>query len=291
MNRPPILVDPLSVGSVLLRPMFNDQRLAAATGFIVQGVSGQLLITNRHVVTGRDNQTDQPLDEKNAAIPNRIAINHVSADDPVAWTETIEELYQGEDGSEPRWIEHPQWKNRADVVALPLKADGVKNVAPYDIGTMNADIHLGPTAGVSVIGFPFGKTASDNLAIWSTGFMASEHGANYENLPVFLVSCHTRSGQSGSPVVAYRAGSYLDSRGSWSFGESRIVRFLGVYSGRIHRDSDIGMVWKREVVHDIITAAGYRNPRPIALGGSLTYNTGNLPLISGYSEFMPKAPK
>ncbi|WP_179593317.1 trypsin-like peptidase domain-containing protein [Cupriavidus plantarum] len=290
MNLPPILIDPLSVGSVLLRPMFNDLPLAAATGFIVQGISGQLLITNRHVVTGRDNQTELPLDA-HASIPNRIAITHVSAVDPIAWTETIEDLYLDENDETPRWIEHPHWKNKADVVALPLSVKGVKNVAPYDIGAMNADILVGPTAGISVIGFPFGKTASDNLAIWSTGFMASEHGANYENLPVFLISCHTRSGQSGSPVVAYRTGSFLDSAGSFAITNGRVVRFLGVYSGRIHRDSDIGMVWKKEVVHEIITAAGYQNPKPIAIGGSLTYKTGDLPSTLGLSALMPKALK
>ena len=33
-----------------------------------------------------------------------------------------------------------------------------------------------------------------------------------------------------------------------------ITKFAGIYSGRIHKDSDIGMVWKRSAILELIEA-------------------------------------
>jgi hypothetical protein len=31
-----------------------------------------------------------------------------------------------------------------------------------------------------------------------------------------------------------------------------VTRFLGIYSGRINKDSDIGIVWKAEAIRELI---------------------------------------
>jgi len=40
--------------------------------------------------------------------------------------------------------------------------------------------------------------------------------------------------------------------GSTAFMGGPVERFLGVYSGRISDQSDLGFVWKEEVVRDIV---------------------------------------
>jgi hypothetical protein len=40
--------------------------------------------------------------------------------------------------------------------------------------------------------------------------------------------------------------------GDWQEGPEPVAELQGVYSGRINEESDIGIVWKREVIQEII---------------------------------------
>jgi hypothetical protein len=106
---------------------------------------------------------------------------------------------------------------------------------------------------VSVVGFPFGKTGGGSLGIWATGFMASEPSVDYDGLPVFLIDCRSRQGQSGSPVIAYRSGGMvaMADGGSAAFSGA-VCRFLGIYSGRINAESDLGIVWKASAIKELV---------------------------------------
>ena len=64
-----------SVQSLLIQMRFNGQPLSTGTGFIVIGPKGPLLITNRHNVTGRRQDNNQPL-SRTGGIPNEIQIVH-----------------------------------------------------------------------------------------------------------------------------------------------------------------------------------------------------------------------
>jgi hypothetical protein len=69
---------------------------------------------------------------------------------------------------------------------------------------------------------------------------------DYEDRPVFLIDATTRGGMSGSPVVLRIYGDYATIGGkSWT-------RFLGVYSGRIHDQTEIGRVWRPSVIKEIL---------------------------------------
>jgi len=243
-----------SMQSLLLDLRFNGQHLAHATGFVVASTAGPHLITCRHVVTGRDQDTNQPLAKDTGGIPNEVRILHHSLDSPRdgvlwGWVERIEPLY---DGVTPRWREHPTLGARADIVALPLMARDVQ-FFPYDLSA-DSKLELGPGDPVSVIGFPFGRAAGGFLGIWATGFIASETFVDWNDLPIQLIDSRTRQGQSGAPVVAYRAqGSTVMIDGvPKRIEEGAISQFLGVYSGRITDQSDVGMVWKAEAVRALI---------------------------------------
>jgi hypothetical protein len=239
-----------SVQSLLIQMQFDGQSIATGTAFVVNTPNkGPHLITNRHNVTGRDPDSDQPL-SKTGGVPNEIVVVHNRKDQLGQWVPRKEALYTGK---KARWIEHPTLGAKADFVALHLKHLDDVELYPYDPGNPGAKILVGPADPVSVIGFPFGVTAGGAFGVWATGFLASEPAVDFNDLPIQLVDCRTRQGQSGSPVLAYRAGGAvaLEGGGSGMFG-GPVERFIGVYSGRINAESDLGIVWKAAAVADLI---------------------------------------
>ena len=109
---------------------------------------------------------------------------------------------------------------------------------------------VSPSEAVSIIGFPFGLASSGKFPIWKTGHIASDIDLNYKDKPVFLIDATTKPGMSGSPVIARRNGFSQTSKGQRVGGTTE--RFLGVYSGRIQDNSDVGMVWKPETIDEIL---------------------------------------
>jgi hypothetical protein len=128
-----------------------------------------MLITNRHNVTGLNQQTDQPL-SPTGGIPNEVVIRHNRQGILGHWIPAVEPLH--ENGS-PLWLEHPRLGVKADFVALPLTHLLNVQLYPY---TLNADgpaVLIWPAEVVSVVGFPYGLTAGGCIALWATGFVAS----------------------------------------------------------------------------------------------------------------------
>ena len=156
-------------------------------------------------------------------------------------------------GDTPRWIEHPTLGAKADFVALKLTQLDDVDLHPYDPSNPGPKIHVGPADSVSVIGFPFGQTAGGAFGVWATGFLASEPIVEFAKLPIQLIDCRTRPGQSGSPVIAYRAGGAVAmDDGSSAMFAGPVDRFIGVYSGRINNESDLGIVWKASAIAELI---------------------------------------
>jgi hypothetical protein len=117
------------------------------------------------------------------------------------------------------------------------------------------DIQIGPSDYVSVVGFPFGLAGGGCLAIWATGFLATEIEVNQFDMPIVLVDCRARQGQSGSAVIAYRSGGLVAMRdgGSVAFSGA-VTKFIGIYSGRINSGSDLGIVWKASAIQELLEA-------------------------------------
>jgi trypsin-like peptidase len=226
--------------------------LPTATGFIVDTRAGPVLVTNRHVVTGRRQDTGKPLSEETGALPTDLTVHFRRQGAP--WhleARTLPLLDQ--DGS-PLWREHPELGARADIVALPLpKIQGV-DLTGLDMSGTEPEIFLAPAVAVSVVGYPFGLASAGWTPVWATGYVATEPDTDWEDLPVMLIDCRTRPGQSGSPVIANRAGMVLMMNGFSVHIGRAVWRFLGVYSGRIRDDSDLGTVWKVSALQELIAS-------------------------------------
>lgn len=242
-----------SVKSLLLQMQFQGQQLATGTGIVAEAPSGPVLVTNWHNVTGRNPQTKEPL-SSTGAVPDEIVIVHNRSGKLGEWVERTEKLVVD---AKPRWVEHPQHGDKLDVVALPLQHLDDVQLYPYaGLGENDPKIFCGPADAVSVVGFPFGLQAGGSLAVWATGFVASEPDIDFDSRPVFLIDCRTRPGQSGSAVIAYRSGGMvaMEDGGSAAFS-GPVTRFLGIYSGRVNAQSDIGLVWKATAVREVVAAA------------------------------------
>lgn len=249
----------LTMKSLFIEMFFDEQILSSGTAFLAANdtTSHCALITNRHNVTGRNQDTNECL-SKFCATPNYIVIHFHKGDSLGEWHKVKLPLYR-DDGT-PYWIEDPVLGAKADVIALNLKwGRDVNKFAYYMKSTLDRDnLYVGPSDTVSVIGFPFGISSSGKFPVWATGFMAQELLLITKENPVFLIDCRARQGQSGSPVVAYRAGGYRKIDGnkiSAVLSGTPKWEFLGIYSGRINNESDLGRVWHASVIERILNAA------------------------------------
>jgi hypothetical protein len=225
-----------------------------ATGFVLRDADlAPYLITNRHVVTGQNtlNGLKVPADTVPVSAL-RVAVHKASS--LGTWMPVA--LRLGDDEGQPYWLEHPVHGPRVDVIALPLA--GLLEHAGLDLITYP---HLPPTARMElgtelqVIGFPVGfNPVGDDvpLGVWTRGTIAWPPSLPWRNLPAFLIDCRSRPGQSGSPVVftVNEFTRYRHANGRVETGP--VHELIGVYSGRIHDGADVGIVWKRDAVREIV---------------------------------------
>jgi hypothetical protein len=80
--------------SLLLQMSVNKNPLGMGTGFVVQSPRGPVLITCRHNLSGRHQQTGQPL-SSTGGIPDTVNIMHHVQNQLGHWTPVPEALYDG----------------------------------------------------------------------------------------------------------------------------------------------------------------------------------------------------
>jgi len=244
----PIAIDEFSVKPLYLETYLNASLTSIATGFVVKKSGSHYLVTNWHVVTGRNPYNNQPLSAMGTADPDTLRI----------WfhTQNLGNLRPQDINIIDRqghrlWLEH-RLGREVDVVAVPFQVSPDVTIYDIDLVLADFDLMLYPSEAVSIIGFPEGLTSGGRLPIWKTGHIASDIDIDWNGKPAFLIDATTRSGMSGSPVIAKRVSIYQTSHGN-VIGNA--VRFLGVYSGREISDSgiEVGFVWKPRVISEILS--------------------------------------
>ena len=260
MSTYPLNIELPSLKSLFIEMYFDDQLLSTGTAILsaVDESSRCAVLTNRHNVTGRHQETGECL-SKTLGVPDSIVIYfHRSESNIGEWLKIKFPLYR-DDGTQ-LWIEHPKLGASADVVAINVKWGDDVLCLPYYIDN-NIDrigMIVNPAETVSVIGFPFGLSTVGKLPVWSTGFLAQELSLVTEEKPEFLIDCRSRQGQSGSPVIAYRVSNYRVVNGdkiTTRLSPQIAWEFLGIYSGRINPESDLGRVWHVSILKELLVAA------------------------------------
>ena len=141
--------DPLSLSSVyleLFRRDFKtdkDESIGTASGFIIQYSNKHYLITNWHVLAGRDAGTNQPLSDT-GAVPSRVRLHLIKT----SHTSRIEWDFLDIPLNSSSWIEHPEGRS-VDVVALPLPPNMDFQLHALDLSLSQTDIKCFPALHIS----------------------------------------------------------------------------------------------------------------------------------------------
>jgi hypothetical protein len=243
-------IHPFSFVPIRIKVRAGEQLLGRATGFLVPARLGFMLISNKHVFTGRHPESNEVCDP-GGAVPDNIRFHMFSASTPGTMDELGLPLFE-EGKARFRTALEPS----VDVAGLPIHFGPEIQTYGLDVALAGAPVPAEPSDPVAIVGFPEKATPIGPFPIWKTGHIASDLAFDARHLPCFLVDATTRSGMSGSPVIAIRHGSFFDGRGGLLgvAGNGVTIRFLGVYSGMISEFADmhIGVVWKPSVVEELI---------------------------------------
>lgn len=271
----------LSICTTKITMKFNETILSTGTAFFYSKNGHTYIVTNRHNLTGLHQETGKPL-SPTAGIPNAISFSLPTIQDngDIIKIGNSSELFELKWGDYKPWKQHPTYGDMADVVVIdPEKTPIGKISKNYCINTLDHQqpLALYPSAPVSILGYPYGKSVGDFTPIWVSGSIASEPELNVDGKPAMYVDCRTNKGSSGSPVIRIATGqsspldsapigntlvyksSSIDSEALYMFGTS-VHRFVGIYSGRIDKESDIGLVWKEHVIEEICASFEKESP-------------------------------
>lgn len=246
----------------------DDRTCGRASGFFYsRDEDNFFFVTNWHVVVGRDPSKLNIIKYK--AVCARLRLHaKVGEGEAISLTRKMEYKIRINDdcGENPVWFEHPIYREQADVVIIKIRRTDLENVVTLrTIGDcdLTPEYKESVMDDVFVIGYPWGLHGGDQvLPLYKRGSIASEPVVDQQGLPRFLIDCRTAESMSGSPVICSHSGIWMPNgkvEPNTTIGTVR--KFVGVYSGRLYghdvedeRVTDIGQVWKKRVIDEIIAS-------------------------------------
>lgn len=164
-------IDPFSLTTLPIDVSANGKVLGNATGFIWKEAEQNYLITNWHVVTGRNAQTNV-LEAKVQPDMLRLLFNTRIMD----FGKQQYDIKIRDENNNPLWYTHPIRKRGSDVVAVPLPVAGndpIVNMYPINILKSEKDLAVRIGMDVFILGYPFGSPPP-GFPVWKRGSIASE---------------------------------------------------------------------------------------------------------------------
>lgn len=225
-----------------LQTLFNDQPLAKATGHFIEGtVNGNhtiWLITNWHVLAGRNASDPSKILNRQCAIPNRLQLQVPSSEGPdskpqpdtLFLHEKFINLYDV--NNKALWFQHPN-RNSVDIAAINL-GNALDGTLVRGVGAVALDNDMAIAIGneVFILGYPLGLSHFANTPIWKRGTISSEpHAETPDSKNRIVVDATTRSGMSGAPVLMRYKTHYITEDGTIK-EKKNATRYIGVYASR-----------------------------------------------------------
>jgi Trypsin-like peptidase domain len=204
-------IDAGSLVTSRLQLFYRNSELGVGTGFFYE-FNGQLyLITNWHIVSGRNFQTLKCIAAK-GGLPDRLKFTVGCRGHIGEWMEIDCMLYEdavaNEQPGKPTWLEHAVHGHNIDVVAIPITLP--EDAEVLTVGYVNTlpTMSLKVSREVFVLGYPKGISGGGLFPIWKKASIATEPAIQLDCLPKILVDTATRKGMSGAPVVAIADGTF-----------------------------------------------------------------------------------
>lgn len=249
-------IDPYSLTTVPIEQLANGNPMKSATGFIWKHGNQHCLVTNWHVVTGKHAHTFE-LTTESQPDELRVMFNLRGQN----FGKQDYKIRIRDDQFRPLWFAHPVRGRLCDVVAVPLPLSGFEpstNLYPINVLRSEDDLAVGIGMDVFILGYPFGPTPP-GFPVWKRGSIASEPDLTPIGTGYLLVDTASRPGMSGAPAVLRSWAVHVLSNGGVSMRPEPANKFIGVYSGRLHtkntEDAQLGIVWPKEDIEEIIVAA------------------------------------
>lgn len=148
------------------------------------------------------------------------------------------------DNFENLWLKHPE--ENVDLAVFPIgplyrqaEAKGVKFFAPPIgedlLATPEKLADLSGLENITMIGYPNGIwDEKNNMPIVRRGITATNPKNDYNGLPIFVIDCACFPGSSGSPVLIFDQGGYLDAKGNLNLGGGRVILLGVLFAGPQH---------------------------------------------------------
>lgn len=239
-----------------------------ATGFFWKHEKEIYLVTNWHVLTGKDIFTGEFTEKGWCA--EALTVHFLTRDSarqqPAANSQILFNVKKHRfplhrEYHEPLWLQHQRtFDLNIDIAMLRLDAEVVSSIP--NIVCMNGygfeKQFSVPGSEIFIIGHPLSSKTSKyplTFPIWKRGSIASELLVPWNMRPAFLVDTRTSAGMSGSPVIRRTFGPAVKGDLSLSLNNAVCSEFMGVYSGRLYDDENaasIGIVWHRNLIDEII---------------------------------------
>lgn len=231
-------IDACSLVPLYVEAFFGDQLLGGATAFPWLRFDGRLsLVTNWHVVSGRNNETNE-VTHKQGGIPDHLRV-YVPLND----------------------LDQPPALVKVATVDVDLPPPSQASVMPMNaIGSVALKQRIGMQ--IFILGYPFGRMGI-GLPVWKQAILASEPYFLSKHQRYLIVDSASRPGISGSPVIQRVHGQVeLEEGYGRVSGGDGAVNFIGIYSGRFHTndssDAQLGRVWPAVFVREVVAAAEAR---------------------------------
>jgi hypothetical protein len=235
---------------VPLELLANKTHVGNATGFIWKLLEKHYLVTNWHVITGRNTRTGK-LELPARPETFRALFNIRSGD--FGKVEII--IHVRDSGGNPLWLVHPNGA-RIDVVVLPLDVSG--QMAAVDLSPINSftskPLRVQIGAEVFILGYPFGMDPP-GFPVWKRGTIASEPDLVRMTTGYYLVDTASRPGMSGAPVILRSWTSDYVEGSMRAITDTPATDLIGIYSGRLYAAADeaqVGIVWHASYIEEII---------------------------------------
>ena len=258
---------------------------STGTGFSYQLGTDNFIITNWHVISGRDWPSGNA-NTPNGRRPTKIWLKRSTKvpfqkDQFHVFTSPVPLPIFSDD--KPNWLEHPELGWKCDLVAFQINFHAGEILDDLDQRfhkpvnhVSDAAIPVAPGSAVFIIGYPKSISSGPGLPIYKSGYIASEPdfdaiidgipslmGEMEKGLqiPAFYIDSLTREGMSGSPVFASYSGIWnsgdpygkFELKGSTHIGSA--MQFIGCYSGRAtgerETDAALGLCWRESVIREI----------------------------------------
>ncbi|MGN6122854.1 MAG: S1 family peptidase [Sphingomonas oligoaromativorans] len=240
-------------------------KVGEGTGFFCRHHETTFLITNWHVITGRNPNDPGKLIYPEQPTTFSLAVPLVSNKHFFATVHPIP-LYT--DGR-PNWIEVTE-AGTWDLVAIPLKFPSDAHVVVIQDFCHAPSLSVRPGRDVVIIGYPFGRTEGNPFPVWKRAMIASEPSATLNGRPQIYLDTPGRPGMSGSPVYFISEGMSFGVAGdsvprstgfkaadAWEHfmgnpnsslaGGAIVLEFAGIYSGSMGDLSldrlNLGLAW------------------------------------------------